>query len=80
MKLSLTNERCNLCGVQVRKKRKALHLSQEELAARLQLMGLEIQQKAISRLETGERVVPDYELPYLAAALETDILTLLTQE
>lgn len=77
MKLSLSGDRCNLCGAQVRQRRKELHLSQEALAARLQLMGLEIQQKAISRMETGERIVPDYELPLLAAALETDIVTLL---
>jgi len=79
MKLSLASNRCNLCGKRVRQRRKELHLSQEQLAARLQLMGLEIQQKAISRMETGERVVPDYELPLLAKALETDVLTLLQE-
>jgi len=79
MKLSLASNRCNLCGKRVRQRRKELHLSQEQLAARLQLMGLEIQQKAISRMETGKRVVPDYELPLLAKALETDVLTLLQE-
>jgi len=79
MKLSLASNRCNLCGKRVRQRRKELQLSQEQLAARLQLMGLEIQQKAISRMETGERVIPDYELPLLAKALETDVLTLLQE-
>jgi len=34
-------------------------------------------QKAISRIETGDRIVADYELQYLADALETSILNLL---
>ena len=45
-------------------------LSQEQLAVRLQLDGLGLTQKAISRMETGERVVADYELVHLARALE----------
>ena len=55
-------------------------LSQEQLAVRLQLDGLELTQKAISRMETGERVVADYELVYLARALEVGVLELLGLE
>ena len=42
-----------------------------------QIAGLDITQKAISRIETGDRIVADYELQYLADALETSILNLL---
>lgn len=77
MKLYDYDGRYNLCGVRVRQRREALHLSQEQLAAKLQLLGLEIGQKAISRIETGGRVVPDYELSFLAAALDTTVLWLL---
>ena len=51
--------------------------SQEQLAAWLQLEGLSINQKAISRIETGERVVADYELLYLAKVLRVRVEDLL---
>ena len=34
-------------------------------------------QKAISRIESGARVVPDFEIPLLAAALDVSPLWLL---
>lgn len=40
--------------------------------------GIQLNQKAISRIETGERVVADYELVYLAKVLHVDPLWLLT--
>ena len=55
-------------------------LSQEQLAAKLQLYGLELGQKAISRMETGLRVIADYELLWLARALETTCSWLLGEE
>ena len=52
-------------------------LSQEQLAAKLQLLGSPIMQKTISRIESGARVVPDYEIPLLANALCVSPLWLL---
>ena len=49
-------------------------------AISVQLDGLELTQKAISRMETGERVVADYELVHLARALEVGVLELLGLE
>ena len=80
MKLHPCHERCNIAGVRIRARREELGLSQEQLASKLQLLGLEIGQKAISRAETGARVIPDYELPFYAAALGVPILWLLGQE
>ena len=48
----------------MRQTRERENLSQEQLAAKLQLAGLNITQKAVSRMETGTRVIADYELPF----------------
>ncbi|MFR5932199.1 MAG: helix-turn-helix domain-containing protein [Oscillospiraceae bacterium] len=61
----------------MRRIREGKKLSQEQLAAWLQLEGLSINQKAISRIETGERVVADYELLYLAKVLRVRVEDLL---
>lgn len=79
MKIYRPNNRCNIVGEQVRLLRKKAGLSQEELAARVQLAGLDLTQKAISRIETGSRVVPDYELLYLCRALHVSLTTLLPE-
>lgn len=56
------NGKCNISGENIRRLRIEKQMSQEQLAAVLQLTGMDINQKAISRIETGLRVVPDYEL------------------
>ena len=71
---------CNICGERVRLARSRAGLSQEQLAARVQLSGHAIHQKSISRLEAGLRVVPDYEVPLLAQALGVSPLWLLGLE
>ena len=43
--------------------------TQDTMAAKLQLAGLQMGQMAVSRIETGKRVVPDFELPIIAEAL-----------
>ncbi len=55
----------------------ALKLSQSDLAARLQTMDVLIEQKAISRIEVGDRVVADYELVALSKALGVTVYDLL---
>ena len=64
----------------MRQTRERENLSQEQLAAKLQLAGLNITQKAVSRMETGNRVIADYELPYLADVLDVTIYYLLGME
>ena len=80
MKLYQYHGRCNCSGMRIRQRREELGLSQEQLAAKLQLYGLELGQKAISRMETGLRVIADYELLWLARALETTCRWLLGEE
>ena len=64
----------------MRQTRERENLSQEQLSAKLQLAGLNITQKAVSRMETGKRVIADYELPYLADVLDVTIYYLLGME
>lgn len=65
----------NLCGANVRRLRlaKTPPLSQRKLAARLQVMGYDVDHHMIRRIETGERFVTDIELALLARALDTTI-------
>lgn len=69
--------RCNASGEKIKELREAAGLSQEQLAAKIQLAGLNLNQKAISRIETGERVVPDFELLFFSEVLEVPIDKLL---
>lgn len=67
----------NIAGRNVRKFRLEQGLSQEEFAAKLQLRGYSIGQKAISRMETGDRVIADYEIVLLAKVLGVSPMDLL---
>ena len=52
----------NVCGKRIAELRKAMGISQRELADRLQLLGLDIDKNAIQRIEAGLRFVTDIEL------------------
>lgn len=69
--------KCNASGQNIRELREAAGLSQEKLAAKLQLYGLNLNQKSISRIESGDRVIPDFELIYFADILKVPIEALL---
>lgn len=69
MRLYTLDGKYNLSGERVRERRVQMGLSQDTLAAKLQLAGLQIGQMAVSRIETGKRVVPDFELPIIANVL-----------
>ena len=80
MRLYTLGDRFNLCGERVSEARMRMGWSQEELAAKLQLAGLQLGQMAVSRIETGKRVVPDFELPILAEVLRVSTDWLLGKE
>ena len=69
----LTNGRNNICGVNVARFRKELRISQRELAARLQLIGLDVDKNAVQRMESGQRFITDIEVSYLAAVLNKSL-------
>lgn len=56
----------NASGLRIRLLRESMGLSQEQLAAQLQLMGLDITQKTVSRIETGNRIITDYEIIFFS--------------
>lgn len=64
------NGRNNICGLNIQKYRKALGISQRELADRLQLLGMDVDKNAIQRMESGQRFITDIELVFLSNALE----------
>ncbi len=61
----------NIIGERVRLARKKARppLTQIDLAARLQTMGLPMDQAAVSRIESGFHVVTDMEIAAIAKAL-----------
>ena len=69
MKIYDFNGSKNICGQRLKEARKTLKLSQEELAARLQVEGVNIERDSVSRIEIGTRFVADYELLILCKIL-----------
>lgn len=69
--------RNNVCGKNVSAFRKELHISQRELADRLQIAGLDIDKNAIQRIECGKRFVTDIELISLSKVLQRSFEELL---
>lgn len=70
----------NICGKRVKEARKRLKLTQENLAAKLQIEGAIIERNSVSRIESGERFVADYELLVLAKILKVSPAYLLGLE
>lgn len=70
----------NICGRNVAALRKAAGISQNKLAARLQLRGLDVDKNAIQRIEAGKRFVTDIELVYLSDVLGVAYSELLNRE
>lgn len=56
----------NAIGPQLRALREKAGLSQEQLMAQLQLMGLDAERGVIKRIEGGQRAVSDLEIRLLA--------------
>ena len=70
----------NISGSRIHQARAALRLSQAELAARMQVNGVTIEREAISKIETGDRFVTDYELMVFAKVLGVSMEWLIGQE
>ena len=73
MKIYDYEGKANVVGRKIYALRKNAHLSQEDLAAKMQLNSIELSQKAISRIEKQERFVTDYELMTFAIVFEIGI-------
>ncbi len=69
----------NIIGKKVRTIRKSKKLTQEELTARIQVKGLNIDRPMLSRIENDSREVYDFEVKAIAEALDIPINELFTQ-
>lgn len=71
--------RRNIVGARVRQARKAAKtvITQTDLVARLQLLGITIDQSGLSKIENGQRPVSDVEVVALAKALKVSVAWLL---
>ena len=56
------------------------HVSQNDLAALLQVNGLDLDKNAIQRIECGKRFITDIELKAIAKALNVAYTDLLDEE
>lgn len=72
--------RANIVGINIARMRKQLKLSQREVADRLTAIGLSIDKNAIQRMESGERVITDIELVYIAKLFSVSISVLFIYE
>ena len=76
MKIYNYDGKANIVGRKIYELRKHQKLSQEELAAKMQLNNIEISQKVISRIEKQERFVTDYELLIFSQVLGVSVYDL----
>ena len=77
MKIYWHNGRKNIIGENLKRIRTEKKLTQNDVAARLQLLGCEFDRITILRIERGLRFVPDYEVKMLCEALEVSYDSLL---
>ena len=78
VKKILFYENKNVISKQLKLARIKRKLSQEDLAAKMQVMNVSIDQRAISKIEHNKRFVTDYELACFAEILgvsESDLLS-----
>lgn len=80
MKIYDFNGKKNISGDRIHQARTTLRLSQAELAARMQVKGAILEREAISKIETGDRFVTDYELKTFAQVLGVSVNWLLEEE
>lgn len=73
MKIYDYNGAANIVGKRIKQARTHQNMTQDELAAKLQLKNVIITQKVISRIEKGERFVADYELLAFSQVLNVDL-------
>ena len=76
-KLIYVDDQKNVIGKRLRQVRKRQKVTQLDLAARMQVLGVNVDQQAISNIENNKRIVTDYELACFCKALrctEKDLL------
>lgn len=77
MKIYDYNGKKNVCGKRVHEAKCKLRLTQSDLAAKLQIVGILIERDSILRIEISTRFVADYELRELSRILKVSVNWLL---
>lgn len=63
----------NFVGNLIAEERKLRKLSQNQLASKMQLVGVNIGKNDISKIESGKRLIKDYELIAIKDILKLDL-------
>jgi transcriptional regulator with XRE-family HTH domain len=77
--LEQMKEHRNMVGPIIRECREAKGLSQEQLVAKINVMGWDLSRASLAKIETQIRCVADYELPILADAVGIEVSVLLAR-
>lgn len=77
-KIKASDGKNNITGQKIMQIRKEKKLSQRKLAAKMQLLGYDVDHYFIRRVENGERFVTDIDLVIFARTLEVDIAQLIS--
>lgn len=72
MKIIKFREHKNIVFESLIKIREQKQISQQDLATKMQTMGVSIDQQAISKIELDKRIVTDYELMCLCKILNVE--------
>ncbi|MDP4094283.1 MAG: helix-turn-helix transcriptional regulator [Bacillota bacterium] len=82
MKIYWHNDSKNIIGKRVKEARLRVNpiITQQDLSARLEILGYNIDRVSVTKIEAGNRFVADYEVVGLAKALNVSVKWLLTGE
>jgi HTH-type transcriptional regulator, cell division transcriptional repressor len=82
MRIYWHNGSKNIIGKRIREARlkASPQITQQDLSARLEVLGYNIDRVSISKIESGDRFVADYEIVGLATALNISVEWLLMGE
>lgn len=69
-------EKKNIIGAKINKLRLNKELTQEQMVARLNILGIDIDRTAFSRIENQTRYILDYEIKGVAEVLSIEICEL----
>ena len=67
------DKKSNISGEIIKNARKSQKLTQDKLAAELQLLGLSVDKSFISKVETEKRILREFEFLAIAQVLEIDL-------
>ncbi len=78
-KSKINNHIFNITGKNIKIIRKNKKITQEDLCARMQILGYQISRSDISKLENQKKFITDFEIYGFAKALKVSILDLFSE-